>query len=103
MPPDFTAVNERYLADFGEPVTLEFGATSVPATAVVDTVDPNGQLLLPGNAQASYTLAMSSVVAGQLDPDWSVIVRVERREILSIIPDGLGMSVVYLGDAMGDY
>jgi hypothetical protein len=96
-------IQSNYQTDFGEPVTLEFGATSVPATAVVDTVDPNAQLLLPGNTQASYTLSMSSVVAGQLDPDWSVIVRMERREILSIIPDGLGMSVVYLGDAMGDY
>jgi hypothetical protein len=95
-------VNTTTLSQFSEPVTLEYGISSVTAQAVVDATDPNAELLLPGAAHATFILTMAAADAGQVTPDWTVIVQGKRREVLANPPAHMGLSLIYLGDAMGD-
>lgn len=91
-----------FLGGMGEPVTLEFETTLLNIRAVVDLQAENVEPLVPGNSRQSFTLTLSSTIADQITPDWTAIVRGQRRPVLETIPSGSGLSTIWLGDAEVD-
>lgn len=87
------------LSRFGEPITLEFETTTLNTSAVVDLQADNAEPLMPGNSRQSFTLTMSAETAALVTPDWTAVVRGQRRPVLETIPAGSGLSTIWLGDA----
>jgi hypothetical protein len=90
--------NALALGSFGESVTLVFGTSRIPATAVVDIRDENAELLVSGISGHQYVLTMDSITASRINADWLILVRGKMRPVLAIITAGVGLDLVYLGD-----
>lgn len=90
------------LAQFAEPVTLEFETTSLTVSAVVDILAENSLPLISGDAKSDFCLTLATAIAAAVTPEWTATVRGQRRPVLENIPDGTGLSTIWLGDPEED-